>query len=1224
MRFKNPKGSSSKFFLSIQNGEKNKIDKVKISDKVSIDVEKNDLYQILQEDKSLDKDSNFIVTIKNNHLHIHFSDNTSLILKNFFDTGKNSSFLLPSTFSSSNYEYHLDSTNIPSGIPYQNGESLIYAYGLKEILFQTFGQTDLWADLQEQMNFSNDFCSFVPDIDAMPSSASNPKSFDPNQLTYTGHDEKGLSILGMGGLMSMIGTFASVSTPALAAKIITGTVILGPTVQDHGLSLNVYDQSGNLLMSDIDLDPSGKYDIKLPSDYEGTLLLEVEDTSLGPDYMDEATGEAKPLSSPIRSMLYVNNETENQTVNITPLTELAVLSLGIESSDKDFVDKIKDISENNPQEAIFSANKQIATALGLENTDILSSPIITLIDKYGNVHSGTNEYGKILAAISALEESLGNDLKDTLSHIAEGLHDDTLDRSTYEELSSVTEALLQISISQPQNFTDAIDISEHIDISNSIYNIASPSQGFASQYLLEGDQAAHLFNINQGESPSQGFDNQYLLEGADAIFFNLNEEGALVFLSQPNHQDKKIYHLTLVTLDDKNSRHSIFLEININGLEAVDLKSSEENDQRFLFKAVNKEAINQGVPLCSELQEPSEGDIKGISFSFKKYGFDLNNDTLILEKEFLMNSDQSEVGITLGSVPDINYIYNATEASLNITKKDSSFFTGNEIKSIIESIDFKNDSASLQAGARETSIRYIGENGYKGIPSHVIIDVRGPSPTIVDISDSTDLDIAYEDVTFTLQFSHSITSLAADDIILVDSNQSPLDPTQWSISTPITVDGQSWQVQVTPPNDVENISVGIKIEADKVLDSYGNPNEAYIQTELLQKFDTKNPLLFSGGDNTQVRVLENTEVLTPLYTPEVYGKDIEADSADFTYELSVNDAGAFDIDPATGELKLKMSPDYEMKDSYNVEIKAIYNENIEGTQSVEIIVIDENDFSYQLNGASSRDIYLVDLENYIESSSDSMYNRVSIEVSNIVDTDNEFLLLNSSSLLIKNEESAQLLLNDNIEVEASVNNDAGNLSIDFTPTTDVYLSETAVDFLLQNLQYRNTHETASFGIRNFEFSTESHEGTIKHKGETDLLLSGYIYGTSSDDNLEGSAGNDTFIFSEGNDTFTGSGGIDTYVYSSLLDGNNTITDFSLGGNETDRIDLSEILTVDNAADLSSYCEVVDAGVGKDITIQIDTDGRADFSSPEIILTLESLGTNALNLDDFTSQDVFII
>jgi VCBS repeat-containing protein len=129
-----------------------------------------------------------------------------------------------------------------------------------------------------------------------------------------------------------------------------------------------------------------------------------------------------------------------------------------------------------------------------------------------------------------------------------------------------------------------------------------------------------------------------------------------------------------------------------------------------------------------------------------------------------------------------------------------------------------------------------------------------------------------------------------------------------------------------------------------------------------------------------------------------------------------------------------------------------------------------------------------------------------------------------------------------------------------------------------------------------------------------------IYGGAGNDTIDGGQGGDTIVGGYGADILTGGDGIDFFVYLSVLDTNDTITDFS--GN--DRIDLSaidadSILTGNQDFDWGGNAPIAnglwftyDSGTNT-TTLFGDTDGNA--GTAEFMLTLQNFNdwvSNPLN------------
>ncbi len=155
-----------------------------------------------------------------------------------------------------------------------------------------------------------------------------------------------------------------------------------------------------------------------------------------------------------------------------------------------------------------------------------------------------------------------------------------------------------------------------------------------------------------------------------------------------------------------------------------------------------------------------------------------------------------------------------------------------------------------------------------------------------------------------------------------------------------------------------------------------------------------------------------------------------------------------------------------------------------------------------------------------------------------------------------------------------------------------------------------------------------------------------LIGTPRADIIIGNAGDDIIQGNEGADTLSGGAGSDTFNYPRTLSsprlppgtpsnvdaGDDTITDFTLGRGG-DKLELSGLLHDYNVflgrtdlvieLSLNDYLTVTDDGVGRDVTIVVDPDGRG-ASMSTLAITLQGIGTGALTLDDFTEYNLVAV
>jgi hypothetical protein len=134
--------------------------------------------------------------------------------------------------------------------------------------------------------------------------------------------------------------------------------------------------------------------------------------------------------------------------------------------------------------------------------------------------------------------------------------------------------------------------------------------------------------------------------------------------------------------------------------------------------------------------------------------------------------------------------------------------------------------------------------------------------------------------------------------------------------------------------------------------------------------------------------------------------------------------------------------------------------------------------------------------------------------------------------------------------------------------------------------------------------------TLEGGSGTDTLNGG-----TGNDYLNSGAGNDILIGGEGDDILFGGAGADTFVWQASDLGNDVIKDFK--SSEGDRIDLRDLLSTVDEADLSNYLRLdgdtstllisttgaFGSGGAADITIKVENDGGNVFTSSDAISSL---------------------
>lgn len=197
------------------------------------------------------------------------------------------------------------------------------------------------------------------------------------------------------------------SNPAINTIInkgfsIVGTIVLGPVIAGQDLQVKAYKQDGSELAA-ATVSDDGTYKLTSLEDYQGLVLIKVIDTDTGRDYLDEATGKGKSLTTDLRAVTYIDTgSSKSFDISVNSVTEAAVRKMGLALGEKG---SSSHVLQELTQEQVTTINQYIAKLLGINNVDIIADKAIAVIDSGNNVNTSANSYGELLAALSGMGAS---------------------------------------------------------------------------------------------------------------------------------------------------------------------------------------------------------------------------------------------------------------------------------------------------------------------------------------------------------------------------------------------------------------------------------------------------------------------------------------------------------------------------------------------------------------------------------------------------------------------------------------------------------------------------------------------------------------------------------------------------------------------------------------------------------------------------------------------------
>ncbi|OED36539.1 hypothetical protein AB834_03010 [PVC group bacterium (ex Bugula neritina AB1)] len=443
--------------------------KIPLAKGLEIETNPDEKYHLLSEEGKIKSDllgDAFAILREGDDIRLLWENNFFVQLNSFFSKNQGVSFVLPNDES----QYCLSSEDESTGVYLIDGYSVLYAYGQKYSVLNLLDVGDWYLSyFHIKMDDDTGLVDFFADpwddfstLDAKDSFAYQAASFSLKT-----------AFLGASTSLLFKGRDHTINEAPDAMKKVHGSILLGPPVETHDMILNVYTGDGSLLAKNILIDEKGHFYFELEMPFQGLVVYEVVGQSENPDYLDEATGAFLDLSCDIRAVSYIGKE-EIYNVNVNPLTDILFRKMNIEKNDEEgegytqYCEKnIDNLFQNHDenqciQEQLQKTSEEISEAMGLEGLDIISSLVIPTVrlEEDKEVEVIPNDYGKVLAAISAYEKKTDKTTEEVLETLAENLNEGKLSSGIYSEMQESSSEFLEIDLTESSLFETDISVYE--------------------------------------------------------------------------------------------------------------------------------------------------------------------------------------------------------------------------------------------------------------------------------------------------------------------------------------------------------------------------------------------------------------------------------------------------------------------------------------------------------------------------------------------------------------------------------------------------------------------------------------------------------------------------------------------------------------------------------------------------------------------------------------------
>ncbi|MCY4044915.1 MAG: hypothetical protein OXE99_07530 [Cellvibrionales bacterium] len=443
--------------------------------------------------------------------------------------------------------------------------------------------------------------------------------------------------------------------------LIKGQAMLGPVVENNGLSIQILSVNNELLGTQV-LNAKGEYLLSI--DNPGDMVkVRLVDTNDSPDYIDEATGQVKDLSANLFTVISLTEGDQLVTAHVNPLTTMASRMMGFDADGN---------GEWVSSETIKQVNSELAeNLLGNANIDLASYHVQPMIDADGNILTA-NEGGQILGLISAMELDQSKTTAEVLTSLVDSMNTDEsgdlqadqvrqlLSDASPVLLNKYGEKVLE-TVQYNLDRADALGNGEIPKEKNVAPNAASTSIEFGEDKTHQFTLADFSFSDENSNDNLQSItikrlptDGYLRLNGetvTESITVSRNDISKLTYKGRADDSGTSYSVLTFTVNDGEldSRQHTIIFDVNAVN-DAPELSIEEKFDSLFgeVRKISTSSGGNQNDPDLIALDNGSfitvwDDNEKEIKAQKYQYSEDFKGDYILVKQgdEFRVNTEDT-------------------------------------------------------------------------------------------------------------------------------------------------------------------------------------------------------------------------------------------------------------------------------------------------------------------------------------------------------------------------------------------------------------------------------------------------------------------------------------------------------------------------------------------------------------------------------------------------------